>query len=95
MKNKFNESLIIPGKTESSRQNSVSFAAYVVRLYRFQKNKPQRLLGIVEEVGKKKKNAFSDYDELWTILNSSKEGCEQKKKGQKFNNKLIKKREEV
>ena len=70
MKNKFNESLIIPGKTESSRQNSVSFAAYVVRLYRFQKNKPQRLLGIVEEVGKKKK-------------------------GQKLNNKLIKKREEV
>jgi len=47
-----------------------SFASYIVRIYRFQKNKPHALLGVVEEVGKKGKKAFTHYDELWEILNS-------------------------
>ena len=49
-----------------------SFASYIVRIYRFQKNKPYALLGVVEEVGKKGKKAFTHYDELWEILNSAK-----------------------
>jgi len=49
-----------------------SFASYIVRIYRFQKNKPHALLGVVEEVGKTGKKAFTHYDELWEILNSAK-----------------------
>ena len=48
-----------------------SFASYIVRIYRFQKNKPHALLGVVEEVGKKGRKAFTHYDELWEILNSA------------------------
>jgi len=48
-----------------------SFASYIVRIYRFQKNKPRALLGVVEEVGKKGKKAFTHYDDLWEILNSA------------------------
>jgi hypothetical protein len=70
-------------KTESRKQSRISFSTYIVQLYRFQKNKPQRLLGIVEEAGTMKKSAFADYDELWAILNSSKQGKAQKKKGEK------------
>jgi hypothetical protein len=44
-------------------------ATYIVRLYRFQKNKPRSLMGVVEEVGAKGKKAFTNYDELWEILN--------------------------
>jgi hypothetical protein len=47
-------------------------ATYIVRLYRFQKNKPRSLVGVVEEIGVKGKKAFTNYDELWDILNSSK-----------------------
>jgi len=47
------------------------FASYILRIYRFQKNKPHALLGVVEEVGKKGKKAFTHYDELWEILNSA------------------------
>ena len=70
-------------KTESLKQSRVSFSTYIVQLYRFQKNKPQRLLGIVEDVGTTEKRAFADYDELWAILNSSKQGKAQEKKGEK------------
>jgi len=45
---------------------------YIVRIYRFEKNKPRALVGLVEEVGKKGKKGFHTYDELWEILNSSK-----------------------
>ncbi|MBM4340690.1 MAG: hypothetical protein FJ110_14250 [Deltaproteobacteria bacterium] len=43
---------------------------YIVRIYRFEKNKPRSLVGLVEEVGKKGKKGFHTYDELWEILNS-------------------------
>jgi len=45
---------------------------YVVRIYRFDKNNPRHLVGVVEEVGVKGKKAFTNYDELWEILISSK-----------------------
>jgi hypothetical protein len=59
-------------KIESPKQTSVSFASYIVRLYRFQKSKPQRLQGIVEEVETMKKRTFAGYDELWKIFNAHK-----------------------
>jgi hypothetical protein len=70
-------------KPEQIKQARISFSTYIVQLYRFQKNKPQRLMGIVEEAGTMKKSAFADYDELWAILNSSKAGRVQEKKGEK------------
>jgi hypothetical protein len=49
-----------------------SFSAnFVVRIYRFEKNNPRHLVGVVEEVGVKGKKVFSNYDELWDILISS------------------------
>lgn len=47
-------------------------ATYIVRLYRFKKNCPRSLMGVVEEVGIKGRKAFSHYEELWEILNASK-----------------------
>ena len=45
---------------------------YVVRIYRFDKNDPCHLVGLVEEVGLKGKKAFTNYDELWDIINLTK-----------------------
>jgi len=58
-------------------------ATYIVRLYRFQKNKPRRLMGVVEEVGAKGKKAFTNYDELWDILNASKSISQKQKQKRK------------
>jgi hypothetical protein len=44
------------------------FANYIVRIYRFQKNKPGGLVGVVEEIGLKGKKAFTNLSELWDIL---------------------------
>jgi hypothetical protein len=44
---------------------------YIVRIYKCEKNKPRRLVGVVEKVGVKGRRAFTNYDELWEILNSS------------------------
>lgn len=45
---------------------------YILRLYRFEKDRPRGLVGVLEEVGKRGKMAFTNYDELWEILNSPK-----------------------
>ena len=42
---------------------------YIVRIYRREKGKPQKLIGVVEEVGAEDRKAFSNLDELWKILN--------------------------
>jgi hypothetical protein len=44
---------------------------YIIRIYRYEKDKPQKLMGIVETVGEEGKKAFTHVDELWDILNSS------------------------
>jgi len=46
------------------------FASYIIHIYRFKKNNPRALVGVVEEVGAKGKKAFTNYDELWEILSS-------------------------
>ena len=45
---------------------------YLVRIYRKAGNSPRTVVGMVEEVGVKGTRAFSNLDELWEILNSSK-----------------------
>jgi len=42
---------------------------YIVRVYRFARDNPRRLVGVVEEIGRKGKKAFTGYLELWEILN--------------------------
>ena len=44
---------------------------YVLRIYRRGKNDPRILVGVVEEVGVGGDKAFSNLDELWSILNPS------------------------
>jgi hypothetical protein len=44
---------------------------FIIRLYRFEKDNPRALVGIVEIVGKKGRMGFTTLDELWEILNSS------------------------
>ncbi len=46
--------------------------SFVVRIYRFRKDNPRHLVGIVEMVrGEQRgKMAFSNMDDLWEILNS-------------------------
>ncbi len=44
---------------------------YVVRIYRFKKDNPRAIVGLVETVGKKGRIGFTTMDELWEILNSS------------------------
>ncbi|MEW6376792.1 MAG: hypothetical protein AB1502_13495 [Thermodesulfobacteriota bacterium] len=50
---------------------NVGSANYIVRIYRFEKDHSRNLVGVVEEVGVKGKKAFTNYDELWEILTSS------------------------
>jgi DNA anti-recombination protein RmuC len=45
--------------------------SYIVRVYRSEKDKPQQMVGIVEEIGKEDKRAFTNIDDLWKILNAS------------------------
>ncbi len=56
---------------------------FIVHIYRFQKDNPRGLVGIVESVQAKKreKNAFTNVDELWEILNGSTDPDLQKRSG--------------
>ena len=45
---------------------------YVLRIYRRGRNDPRIRVGVVEEVGAEGNKAFTNIDELWSILNSSK-----------------------
>ena len=51
-----------------------TIANYIIRIYRYDKDRPKSLVGVVVEPGEKGKKAFQSYDELWEILNSSKGG---------------------
>jgi hypothetical protein len=57
---------------------------YLIRIHRREKNNPRILVGVVEEVGVEGNKAFRSFDELWSILNSSKPGTAKTKKGDKF-----------
>ncbi len=62
-------------------------ASYVVRVYRFGKNQPHNLVGVVEEAGVKGKKAFTSLTELWGIISSSRAVRDDRKtEGKKFSN---------
>jgi hypothetical protein len=44
---------------------------FIIRIYRFEKDNPRNLVGLVEIVGQKGRMGFTTMDELWEILNSS------------------------
>lgn len=54
---------------------------YIIRIYRQEKNNPEKLVGVLEKVGEESKKssqrltarrqAFTNIDELWEILNAS------------------------
>lgn len=52
--------------------DSFSIDNYIVRIYRYDRDNPRRLVGVVEQVGFEGKKAFHNLDELWTILSSAK-----------------------
>ena len=58
----------------------VVLANYIVRIYRLDKKSPSHLVGVVEEVGVKGKKAFTNYDELWEILISSKSTAQKQRR---------------
>jgi hypothetical protein len=45
--------------------------SYIARFYLYKNEFPQRFVGVIEEVGKKGRKAFSSYEELWEIFSSS------------------------
>ncbi len=49
---------------------------YILRIYRFQKDNPRGLVGIVESVegDRREKRAFTNLEDLWEILNSQMSG---------------------
>jgi hypothetical protein len=60
---------------------------YIVRIYRCKRDNPRRLVGVVEEVGVKGNKAFTNFDELWEILNTKKRGQRKRvRKGSTENN---------
>lgn len=65
------------------RGDSGEMQNYVVRIYRYEKDKPQKLMGIVEKVGEQDKKAFTHFDELWEILNAKWQMPKRKKQDKK------------
>jgi len=45
---------------------------YIIRIYRYDKAHPRRIVGTAERVGDQDKRAFTNLDELWVILNPDK-----------------------
>ena len=50
--------------------NIASVRSYIVRIYRASRNRPDRLLGVIEEVGKGEERLFRNVEDLWRVLNA-------------------------
>lgn len=59
--------------------DSFSINNYIVRIYRYDRDNPRKLVGVVEQVGVEGKKAFHNLDELWTILVSGRSKLPRKK----------------
>jgi hypothetical protein len=55
---------------------------YLIRIHSPEKNDPRILVGVIREVGVEGNRAFSNLDELWSILNSPKAETGKSKKRQ-------------
>ena len=66
---------------------------YIIRIYRQEENNPEKIVGVLEKVGEEsnkssqrlaaRRQAFTNIDELWEILNAS-----QQHAGKKSNSKI-------
>jgi uncharacterized protein affecting Mg2+/Co2+ transport len=54
---------------------------YIVRVYRYTPDNPSAVVGVVETIGNQGRQAFTNLDELWEILNEKK-GKTAKKEGE-------------
>jgi hypothetical protein len=61
--------MFLPRQQRGKRKGAV-LESYVVRIYRGEKDDPRSFVGIVEEVGVADKRAFTNFEELWNILNA-------------------------
>ena len=48
---------------------------YIVRIYRYGKQKPRDIVGTVEEVGIEGKKPFASLEELWEIVTRTKDSA--------------------
>jgi hypothetical protein len=55
---------------------------YIVRIYRRDRDDPQKIVGLVETVGKDDKKAFASRDELIMVLEGTKKEVQQREKKQ-------------
>lgn len=58
-------------KGEGDMSHSVFSTDFIVRIYRYEGSISRPVVGVVERVGEKGKQAFNTYDELWDILRAS------------------------
>ena len=74
--------MIVAGVPSAKRLNKgASMDNYIIRIYRQEKNNPEKLVGVLEKVGEERKKsslrlaarrqAFTNIDELWEILNAT------------------------
>ena len=56
--------------------------SFIVRIYRHEKKKPRSLVGVVESAGVEEKKAFTNLDELWSILTAIKDTQKKSKKSE-------------
>jgi len=56
--------------TANAKQRRFLIKTYIIRIYREERDDPHSLVGIVEEVGREGRRAFSNLDELWELLKS-------------------------
>lgn len=54
--------------------------SYIIRIYRYEKDRPQRLVGTVEKAGEEGKKAFTHVEELYTILSNADRLLKKRKK---------------
>jgi len=70
------------GINKAKRLNKgASMDNYIIRIYRQEKNNPEKLVGVLEKVGEESKRssqrlaarrqAFTNIDELWEILSAT------------------------
>jgi hypothetical protein len=64
---------------------------YIVRIYRFEEQRPLNLVGVLEEVGVEGRKAFSNFGELSNLLKASLFPSSQKKRKKKIGKEVISK----
>lgn len=56
---------------------------YIVRVYRYTPDNPRAIIGVVETIGNQGRQAFTNLDELWEILNEKKGKTTKKREREK------------